>query len=133
MDLLLELQKAIDNNDSEKISKIRDMILNSNKNIDIDINFIQSIKNKVIYKNMKKLLDDDNSLSTLDKAKMVTSLITHCIIDIEINNTNKKDYPIVDLYVILGYYINDDIDKFNHEVINFINDRYGNYLRGDNV
>lgn len=74
-------------------------------------------------------MNDNESMSSFETAKMLTSLITHCIIDAEITGNDIKKYPVVDMYIILGYFVNGDTDRFNTDLYKLIKERYGDYIK----
>ena len=130
MNLLEELGKAIDSGNQEEIDRIKRQLLLADRDLSIDENFIESIKGKTLYKNIVKSVNEDNTLSYLDYAKMVSSLLTHCIIESQIKEKKLDDYPIKELYVILGSFINneDNEEESITKCKNFINERYSQFF-----
>lgn len=127
-ELLKELQLAINNDDKELANKIRNKLLNPN-NDELDRDFIETISGKTLYRNLKRYMNDNDSMNSFEIAKMLTSLITHCIIDAEITGNDIKKYPVVDMYIILGYFVNGDTDRFNTDLYKLIKERYGDYIK----
>lgn len=99
----------------------------SGRDISIDIDFINSIKGKTLYKTMLKSVKHDNNMTFLDYEKMVSSLITHCLIEVQVKNRDVNDYPVRELYVLLGKFVNDEKkDMAVDDCKSFIQDRYIN-------
>lgn len=139
MDLYDELNKAILNNDTRLINIIKRKITYGDEEEDNIRLYIEHIKGKTLYKTLRKALytDIDSVETNIDSTfilyvKLVSSMLTHSVIEAQIENKDIDKYPVKDLYIILGYLINshDDIEKKNALVKCkiFLQDRYGCYM-----
>lgn len=130
MTLLDELNAAIESGNQEEIDRVKRKILLANRDLSIDEDFIESIKGKTLYKNIVKSVNEDSTMEYFDYLKMVSSMITHCIIESQIRDKSLDDYPIKELYVILGSFINnkDSEDESVTKCKNFINERYSQFF-----
>jgi hypothetical protein len=126
MDLFAELQKAISDGNHEEVERIQRRILLGNRDESIDENFIKSIKGKTLGKNVSRIIDG-KEFSDNDYMKIVSSLITHNIIESEQTGRPLKDYPIHELYVILGNFVNGG-DGAVDECCRFVTERYSRFL-----
>ena len=125
MDLFCELQEAISRQDSEAIERIQRKILLGNRDESIDENFIASIKGKTIHKNIARIIDG-KEFTDSEYAKIISSLITHTIIESEQTGRKLDDYPIKELYILLGNFINEGNGAY--ECKRFIQERYSQFL-----
>ena len=125
MDILEELEKAIQNEDHARAEQLRRDILLENRDKSIDANFIKSIKGKTLYKNLSRMINGQD-FNRFDCMKIISSLITHCIIESEITGINLEEYPIHDLYILLGNLINNS--SFSDDCKKFIIARYQEFL-----
>jgi hypothetical protein len=124
--LFAELQKAISDGNHEEVERIQRRILLGNRDESIDENFIKSIKGKTLGKNVSRIIDG-KEFSDNDYMKIVSSLITHNIIESEQTGRPLKDYPIHELYVILGNFVNGG-DGAVDECCRFVTERYSRFL-----
>ena len=60
--------------------------------------------------------------------KIVSSLITHVLIEKDANNVNPDDLGIKELYVILGGFVNGDEENAVNAAKKFITSRYSEFL-----
>lgn len=130
MDIFDELNKAIESGNQDEIDRVRRKILLVDRDETIDENYVKSIKGKTLYKNMVKAVSESDDVSYNDYAKLVTSMITHCIIEAQTTNNDIKSYPVQELYVILGGFINESEDKVKavKRTREFIEDRYKKFF-----
>lgn len=130
MSLFEELRVAMESGDSEEIERVKRKLILSDRDLSIDENFIDSIRGKTLYKNIVKSINEDSTMGYLDYAKMISSMLTHCIIESQIKERDMDDYPIKELYVILGSFINggDSEDESIRKCKNFINERYSQFF-----
>lgn len=85
--------------------------------------FLQNLKGKPIYKNIQEFRK--GNLSIIETMKMVSSLVTQILIQVEHDDTlNPKSLQIDDLLNILSQYSNDPL-TINTELINSLLDSYG--------
>lgn len=135
MNLLEELSKAIESGNQEEIDRVKRKLLLADRDLSIDEDFIESIRGKTLYKNIVKSVNEDNTMDYLDYAKMVSSILTHCIIESQVRDRSVDDYPIKELYVILGSFINnkDSEDESIAKCKDFINERYLQFFIKENT
>lgn len=127
--LIEELSKAIQDGDVVRIKEIKRKILMGDRDTSIDENFMSSISGKTLYRNVKKVINEDSSLSKYDYAKIMSSLITHSIIESEISGKTYSDYGINDMYLVLGKLISEEEGAIG-EARSFILSRYGEFISG---
>lgn len=123
-DIFSELQDAINSGDKIKIDFLKKKMLSGGRNVAIDVRFLEAIKGKTLYKNMLRAMLDENDMQTLDYAKLVSSLITHCFIECQQTNLTLDDYPIRELYIILGDFVNGSAEDAVQKIKLFLADRY---------
>lgn len=137
MDLFEELEKALLANDFDEVERLRKRILLDGRDIAVDKDFIESVKgngnrNKTLYVNLKKAINGRDKEDWIWYAKIVSSLITHILIESQVKGRGLYDYPIIDLYSLLGDFVlsNKDSDKSEavDKCIEFINDRYFSFI-----
>ena len=80
MDLFNELSEAVRSGNVEEIEKLKRKILLVGRDESLDKNFINSIKGKTLYKNLNRFIHNQD-IDNYECAKMITSLITHLIIE----------------------------------------------------
>lgn len=126
--ILNELQEAIMSGDKERADKLRRKLLLADRDESIDEAFIEALKGKTIYRSIRKISEDkENDMSYIKCSKVVSSLITHMLIESERTGNSVKDYPIQELYIILGKFVNEDGGAVN-EFREFIQERYQQFL-----
>ena len=128
MSLFDELQRAISEGNRNEIERIQRKILLAGRDESIDEDFINSIKGKTLHKNISRIAFDDRSFTNEEYMKIVSSLITHNIIESEKTGRSLQDYPIKELYVILGNFINEGNGDAVNECKRFIKERYVQFL-----
>lgn len=135
MDLLRELEKAINEKDADRIEKLRRRLLLDDRDESIDRDFVASIKgnsgrNKTLYVNLKKSLNQDVREDWIWYAKLVSSLITHVLIESQVRGRDLREYPIIDLYSLLGDFIlnKEDRDTTIEKCKDFISTRYFSFV-----
>lgn len=126
MNLFEELQKAINVGDYDEVERIKRRILLENRDTSIDERFIASIKGKTLAKNLSRIVEG-REFTNNEYMKIISSLITHSIIESEQTGRGLSDYPIHEMYIILGNFINNGKDAVD-ECKRFITERYGNLL-----
>lgn len=127
-DIFTELQRAYDSGDLKEVERIQRKILLAGRDESIDENFIASIKGKTLSKSVQRILDN-REYTESEYAKIVSSLITHNIIESEKTGRGFDDYPIRELYILLGNIINGE-DGAIDECKKFVKERYGRFLQG---
>ena len=136
IDLFEELEKAINDKDSDKIEKLRRRILLDDRDEALDRDFIESVKgngsrNKTLYVNMKKAVNSEVREDWIWYAKLVSSLITHILIESQVRGRDLSEYPIADLYSLLGDFIlnrDGSVESSIEKCIDFINTRYFSFI-----
>lgn len=128
MELFEELQKAISNGDNAEVERIQRKILLEDRDDSIDEGFINSIKGKTLCKNIYRIASGERDFTNEEYMKIVSSLITHNIIESEQTGKSMQDYPIKELYVILGKFINEGNGDAADECKRFIQERYVKFL-----
>lgn len=122
-----KLQEAVTNEDHGMIEKLHHQILNFGRDTSIDESFIQSIKGKTLGKNLKRIIKEDNGFSYNDYTKIVSSLITHAVIESELSERSLDDYAIKEMYILLGKLINKNEGVID-EVKEFVAERYEEFM-----
>lgn len=125
--LFEKLNEAVASGNQEEIDRIKKEILLGGRDTSIDENFMKSIEGKALYKNVRSLIKEGVEKSKYDYAKIVSSLITHAIIESEKSGKSYNDYGINEMYVVLGKLISGDEDAIN-ETKNFISSRYSEFI-----
>ena len=130
MDKFYEFQKAIESGDEIAIDRARRRLFLSDRDEFLDREFIDSVKGKTLGKNIARILSDSNNFDVIDYAKIVSSMITHCFIEAQVKGNPISDYPIKELYVILGGFINSGSDEQTaiSACKDFVADRFGSIL-----
>jgi hypothetical protein len=122
-----KLNEAITSGNTDEVERIKKQILLGGRDTSIDENFIKSIQGKTLFKNVRSLIKEGTVKSEYDYAKILSSLITHAIIQSEKTGTPYKEYGVNEMYVILGKFISGDEDAIN-ETKNFISSRYSEFI-----
>lgn len=123
-----ELNEAIKSGNQEEIDRIKRKILLADRDESIDKNFIEEIKGKTLYKTLVRFLSGDER-DNYNCAKMITSFITHCIIEAQIKGNDLKVYPLSELYVVLGEFVsNPNSETFKSKCRDILYDRYSQFL-----
>lgn len=126
-ELFNQLNQAILEGNHEEAERLKEEILLSNRDKSIDKNFIKNISSKTLGKNLKRIINSED-INTSDCAKIVSSLITHVLIEKDTNNVNPDDLGLKELYVILGGFINSDEENAVNATKKFITSRYSEFL-----
>lgn len=126
-DLFNKLNKAIQEGNQSEVERLKEEILLAGRDKSIDQNFIQNIRSKTLCKNLKRIINSGD-VSTSSCAKIVSSLITHVLIEKDTNNVNSDDLGIKELYVILGGFVNGDEENAVNAAKKFITSRYSEFL-----
>lgn len=126
-DLFNKLNQAIQEGNQSEVERLKEEILLAGRDKSIDQNFIQNISSKTLCKNLKRIINSED-VSTSSCAKIVSSLITHVLIEKDANNVNPDDLGIKELYVILGGFVNGDEENAVNAAKKFITSRYSEFL-----
>ena len=126
-DLYQQLNEAIEKKDIALIKELQTKILNGEDRDTVSESFVKAIEGKTLYKNLKRAISESNNLDSLDYMKLVSSLLTHNIIEAQIHQKPLSDYPISELYVLLGNFISGE-EKAINEAKEFISNKYAKFL-----
>lgn len=128
MNLFDELQRAINEGNIDEIERIQKKIVLCGRDESIDEGLVNSIRGKTLFKNVSRIANGEREFTNEEYMKIVSSLITHNIIESEMTGKSLQDYPIKELYVILGKLINDGNGDAVNECKRFIQERYVQFL-----
>lgn len=126
-ELYAKLQEAVTEGDHDTISRIQKKILNMGRDSSIDESLMRSVSGKTLGKNIKRIIKEDNGFSEMDYAKIVSSLITHAIIESEASGKSLDDFSIKEMYIILGKFINKSEGAVD-DIKEFVTERYEEFL-----
>lgn len=127
MSLFDELQKAILDGDMDLVADLRRRIMQGERDESLDKNMIQAIIKKEPGRVIRSIINSDD-LDEISCFKACSSLLTHNIIEAQINNRSIDDYPINELYIILGTFINDGLDRGRDDFKKFVTKRYKRFI-----
>ena len=127
MSLFDDLQKAILDGDMDLVADLRRRIMQGERDESLDKNMIQAIIKKEPGRVIRSIINSDD-LDAISCFKACSSLLTHNIIEAQINNRSIDDYPINDLYIILGTFINDGLDRGKDDFKKFVTKRYKRFI-----
>lgn len=127
MSLFDELQKAILDGDMDLVADLRRRIMQGDRDESLDNNMIQAIIKKEPGRVIRSIINSDD-LDEISCFKACSSLLTHNIIEAQINNRSIDDYPINELYIILGTFINDGLDRGKDDFKKFVTKRYKRFI-----
>lgn len=127
MSLFDELQKAILDGDMALVTDLRRRIMQGERDESLDKNMIQAIIKKEPGRVIRSIINSDD-LDEISCFKACSSLLTHNIIEAQINNRDINDYPINELYIILGTFINDGLDRGKDDFKKFVTKRYKRFI-----
>lgn len=127
MSLFDELQKAILDGDMDLVADLRRRIMQGERDESLDRNMIQAIIKKEPGRVIRSIINSDD-LDEISCFKACSSLLTHNIIEAQINNRSIDDYPINELYIILGTFINDGLDRGKDDFKKFVTKRYKRFI-----
>ena len=88
---------------------------------------ILSIIKKEPGRVIKNIINSDD-FDNYSSMKACSSLLTHNIIEAQITNRSIDDYPVKELYVILGKFINDGFEEGKNEFKKFVTERYKKFI-----
>lgn len=120
------LKEALEKGDAQAIREAKDALILAGRDKELDRGLINSIKEKTLGKNIKRIINNED-VDRLFCMKVISSLLTHIVIEAEINNTSLDDYSIKELYVILGGFVNDKEDAVQ-SAKKFLVDRYEEFI-----
>ena len=124
--LYSRLKDAIDSGDSQAIIDAKNALLLAGRDKSIDKNLIESVKDKTLGKSLKRIVNNED-VDKLFCMKSISSLLTHIVIEADINDRNLDEYSIKELYVILGGFVNDKENAI-YDAKKFISDSYAEFL-----
>ena len=121
-----KLKEAIASGDPDAILDAKNNLLLAGRDKEIDRSLINSVKDKTLGKSLRKIIKEGD-IDRLFCMKTVSSLITHIIIEADLQKRDLDDYSIKELYVILGGFVNDK-DEAVQNAKKFITDRYSEFM-----
>ncbi len=127
MSLFDELQKAILDGDMDLVTDLRRRIMQGERDESLDKNMIQAIIKKESGRVIRSIINSDD-LDEISCFKACSSLLTHNIIEAQINNRSIDEYPINELYIILGTFINDGLGRGKDDFKKFVTKRYKRFI-----
>lgn len=127
MSLFDELQQAILDGNMDLVSDLRRRIMQGERDESLDKNMIQAIIKKEPGRVIKEIINSDN-LDAISCFKACSSLLTHNIIEAQINNRDIDEYPVKELYIILGTFINDSLERGKDDFKEFVTKRYKRFI-----
>jgi hypothetical protein len=128
-ELLVKLDEAYKDNNVTEINRINSLIMGDlgialNESA-LDFEFMESIKGKTVYKNLKKFVKED-SMDSSDVLKLLSSLVTHLIIESSVRNKELNDYPIKILNRMIDKIVSDK--EMISDAKEFLHSRYGRFI-----
>ena len=126
-DLFNKLNQAILEGNHSEAERLKEEILLAGRDKSIDANFINNISSKTLHKNLKRIINSED-VNTSICAKIISSLITHVLIEKDVSDVNPDDLGIKELYVILGGFVNGDEENAVNATKKFIKSRYSEFL-----
>ena len=127
MRLFDDLQKAILDGDMDLVTDLRRRIMQGERDESLDKNMIQAIIKKEPGRVIRSIINSDD-LDEISCFKACSSLLTHNIIEAQINNRSIDEYPINELYIILGTFINDGLGRGKDDFKKFVTKRYKRFI-----
>lgn len=128
-ELFKRLDEAFSRGDTNEINRVNDEIYKNLGqtvvNSTIDYDFINNIKGKAVHKNLCKVVNDED-ISLNEMSKLLSSLVTHIIIECKDSN-DYRSYPLKVLLNTLEELTlggGDGVD----DARKFIKERYSRYL-----
>lgn len=121
-----KLEEAILDGNIELAKEIENQII-SGKDYSLDKDMILSIIKKEPGRVIKNIINSDN-FDDYSSMKACSSLLTHNIIEAQTTNRSIDDYPVKELYVILGKFINDGFEEGKNEFKKFVTERYKKFI-----
>jgi hypothetical protein len=122
------LEDAYKRSDIVEINKLNVLVYEGLDSVvsesSLDFELLESIKNKTIYKTLCKSIHEGVSKHNL--LKMLSSLVTHMIIESECRNKNITNYPIEIFQGMISKLLKDEVTI--DETRKFLQDKYGRFL-----
>ncbi len=123
-----ELDIAFSSGDPEEIKRVNKKIharLYGVSDNTLDSDFVGSIKGKPVYKNLKKSLVGEG-LDSEDNLKMLSSLVTHLVIESSLRGVDIKEYPVKEILEAVRKIVYEG-DQ-GHDIRDFLRKRYSEFL-----
>lgn len=123
---LKQLDEACLSGDVEEIKRINDVIVgNINGTIvcNLDEELILSIKNKPVHTNLLKVLKGDVTDSVV--AKVLSSLVTHMIIESEVKGRELSKFPVSEMLDLIKDLVSGG--KSRGDIVDFLRERFGKF------
>jgi hypothetical protein len=129
-ELMNLLENAYKENNVKEINRIDSLIMEglevSITESSLDYEFIESIKNKAVYKNLVKHLNEDIGINKHDTLKFLSSMVTHLIIESEVRRKDLNNYPIK-LFLDMIQRVSNEGGNIR-DVKEFLQNRYGRFV-----
>jgi hypothetical protein len=129
-DLLAKLDKAFESGDIAEITRINAEIYKNLGNTivesSLDLEFINSIKDKAVYKNLKKFINGVTN-DKLEVIKLLSSLVTHMTIECQIKGQEMKKYPIKGLINAVDSLVYGEVGSLD-EYRQYLREKYEKYM-----
>lgn len=125
MQVLESLNKAMLDGDLNEVERLKKLIFEDIMDSGLDKSLVDNIKGKKVYDNI--LLSMSGDLDRYESIKFVCSMITHYVIECNLQKEDLGAVPISKLYEILGGLISDKKDAVK-EVQSFVTKRYKEFI-----
>jgi hypothetical protein len=129
-ELMDKLSSAYANNNLKEINRINSLIMEGLEvNITesaLDYEFIESIRNKAVYKNLVKHIRENFCYKKHDTLKFLSSMVTHLIIESELKDKELNNYPIK-LFLDMIHRLASEGGSIQ-DVKEFLQNRYGRFI-----
>lgn len=124
-----DLDIAFSSGDPEEVKRINKKIhshLYGVKDDTLDSDFIDSIRGKAVYKSLKKSSVGEG-LSEEDNLKMLSSLVTHLVIESSLRGVDLKEYPVKDILSAVNKIVYEG--DSGHDIRDFLRERYSGFFK----
>jgi hypothetical protein len=126
-----QLDEAYKKGDTVEINRINQEIMSSLGNhvteSSVDYDFIRNIEGKPVYKTLSKFIGGD-SLDEREVAKLLSSLVTHMIIESTVSDKDIKNYPVRSFINSIDKLIYDREGVQLDDIRKFLQERYSRFL-----
>lgn len=128
--LLNDLEKAYADNNVAEVNRINALLMGdlevSVSESALDFELMESVKGKAVSKTLEKFIIKEETLKKGDVLKLLSSLVTHIIIESEVKKKDLNNYPIkILLNLIDGIVVDEGVIK---DAKKFLYDRYGRFI-----
>jgi len=128
-ELMNQLEVAYKENNVTEMNRLNTLIMEglevSVSESSLDFEFIESIRGKNVYKGLCKVIDEKQKVDAVDTLKLISSLVTHLVIESEVKKKDIKNYPIkLFTDMISGIVTEGKIEDAQR----FLRDKYGRFI-----